>query len=437
MAFRPTIALASFLAFSAAPCLGRAIAEVESESGEYSLEAIGNLRMTGAYMRFAEVPELMPARDDGLSSSEIRLLFDGDLGERLDYETNLYLDLVRSPLIDAGGASAFATAGDFASPYRNKHLSLDYAESGALRGQIGVDRLILGFDADPIRISAGRMPINHSVTRIFAPNDFFAPFSAAAINKVYKPGVDALRVSASTGMLSTVEVDGVLGSDRDDGAPSWSRSAVLVRAATVLWGFEWGVIGGKLAERWVAGASLQGEAGIFGLRTEGHVGFPDADADGQLGDYGGYGATGDSWYGRLATGVDVSFSWRNSAVALEYMYLSDGGEDPSDYLDRAGRLFPDDLLFLGRHYAGLSLGGDIAPILRLNAVGLANLEDGSGLSGLTLVHSVSDEADLAAGALVPWGERSGISSESSYDPVVKSEFGTAPLVAFVETRLYF
>ncbi|MBW2537915.1 MAG: hypothetical protein JRI55_40895, partial [Deltaproteobacteria bacterium] len=119
--------------------------------------------------------------------------------------------------------------------------------------------------------------------------------------------------------------------------------------------------------------------------------------------------------------------------ALEALYQSDGAWDTGDYLGRIAGLFPDDLPYLGRLYLGLSAGGEILPILRLQLVGLVNAADGSGIGMLSLVHSLADEADLLAGLLVPWGSR----GVSTTDLTVESELGLAPVVFFAETRFYF
>jgi len=197
----------------------------------------------------------------------------------------------------------------------------------------------------------GRMPINHSVTYIFTPNDLFAPFSATAINKIYKPGVDALRVNLALGQLSALELTGVLGSD-PDGVPGWQQSAVLLRASTVALKVQWALLGGKLAERWMLGASFQGEVGPLGLRGEGHLGFPDRDGDGTLDEGSDRGL-----HARAALGVDHRFEWRNAQLALEGLYQSDGAWDTAGYLGRLSGLYPDDQPYLGRLYVGLSAGG--------------------------------------------------------------------------------
>ncbi|WAS91895.1 hypothetical protein [Nannocystis punicea] len=43
-------------------------------------------------------------------------------------------------------------------------------------------------------------------------------------------------------------------------------ASLLARAGFVGGGFEWGILCGKVAERWVVGGSAQGDAGPIGLR---------------------------------------------------------------------------------------------------------------------------------------------------------------------------
>jgi hypothetical protein len=400
-----------------------AIGEVESDDGEYYLEAVGSQRFLGAYLHFPDLPGFFPPNDEALIASVTRLMLDGDLGLVTDYEINLYADLARAPAATLGGS--FDTAGSAATPYRTPHLSWQPWSTASAYGELGVDRLNLSFDLEPVRLAVGRMPINHSVTYIFTPNDFFAPFSATAINKIYKPGVDAALLNIAIGALSSIELDYVLGSD-PDGEPGWGRSALLGRAATVLGGFELALLGGKLAERSIAGGSLQGEAGPISIRSEGHIGFPADDAD------------ADRLHVRLAVGVDAVFAWQNATIGAEYLFVSDGEVDPALYLARAGRFFPDDQPYLGRHYAGLSAGLDLVPILRLQTVALLNAADLSGLGMVSLVYNIADEADLAGGVLVPWGARPEVDrSQPMQPPAINSEFGMLPLMVFLETRFYF
>jgi hypothetical protein len=422
------------LLFTLAPGSALAFCEIESEC--CPAEAIGSLRLTGAYLHYPEARGFFPPGDDGLLAGVTRLMVDGDLGEPAGYELNLYADLARVPEATLGGA--FATVGAFRSPYRYSNLSWEIWQDGAIDGEAGVDRLHFRFTEHPFDLSVGRFPINYSVTRIFTPNDFFAPFAVTAVNKIYKPGVDALRVGIAPGTLSTIELSAVMGTDDED-RPHWGRSALLLRMSTVLLGVEGALLGGKLSERHVVGGSLQADAGPLVVRAEGHLGFPDRDGDYESGENAADRAR-DDLHGRVAGGVEVPFTWHNSAVGVEYAFLSDGASDPDAYLDRALTLYPDDLYFLGRHYLGLTAGGEIIPILYANVVSLFNVLDPSGLVAVTLLYSIADEAEFVGGFFVPWGEKpragDALAGETSI-PEIRGEFGMVPYLLFMETRFTF
>ncbi|MBW2458745.1 MAG: hypothetical protein JRI68_29875 [Deltaproteobacteria bacterium] len=410
-----------------APGRADAIGSWEGE-GELSLEATGALRMTGAVVRFRDAPGLLPEDDvDALAGTVARLLLEGGLSARVEYKANLFFELSRGPSTLAGGL--LSTAGSFASPYRNSYLVWDFWDSGSVAGRMGVDRLSVEIDLEPLSLSIGRMPLNYSVTHILTPNDLFAPFSAAAINKVYKPGVDALRANYALSPLASVELAAVLGSDAD-GVPRWSQAALVARASAVAWEIQWAALGGKLAQRWFVGATLQGELGPLGVRAEGHVAFPDADADGTLDEHREVQVS-------VAGGVDKSFEWRNFNVALEAMYLSTGASGSQGYVERLGRRLPDELPYMGRLYLGLSVSGEILPILRGVVLGLVNTQDGSGLAMASLAYSLADEADLALGMLLPWGALPDSAAAALATGNLESEFGYVPLTVFLETRVFF
>ena len=408
------------------PSPAPAFYEAESADGSRSVEAVGSLRLTGAYLDAPDLPVFYANERDWLAAGVGRLILDGALTPKIDFECNAFLEVSRLPPLSVDGT--FATAGSVRSPYRTPYLTWDFWEEDEGRGQLGLDRFFLSLHTPPLQVSLGRMPINYSVTNIFTPNDFFAPFSPTAINKVYKPGVDAMRISLATGMLGSVELVGALGSDTD-GVPALDMSALMARASLVRWNFQWALLGGRLAERWIAGGSLQGDVGRVGIRAEGHAGFPDPAGPGELRDA--------SAYVHVAAGLDVPFTWRNAGVGADYMFLSDGADSPRGYILRAVALYPDDLVYLGKHYVGLSAGGEILPILRVNLLGLVNAGDGSGLAALMFLWNMMDEADLAAGVMLPWGAGPTAGGGPKALPEINSEFGLMPITVFLETRIYF
>jgi len=111
---------------------------------------------------------------------------------------------------------------------------------------------------------------------------------------------------------------------------------------------------------------------------------------------------------------------------------------PSRYLERALSAYPDDPAYLGQVYLGLGAGGEIIPILRLQALLMLNARDGSGLGSLSLVYSIADEADFVGGLLLPWGEKPSPAPDTPGGmPTLTSELGLVPLTLFLETRFYF
>ncbi len=76
--------------------------------------------------------------------------------------------------------------------------------------------------------------------------------------------------------------------------------------------------------------------------------------------------------------------------------------------------------------------------MRLNAVGLLNALDLSGLAAMTLAYNIDDEIDLVVGAMIPWGDRPEVTAplpELVFE--LNSEYGAMPFMAFLETRFYF
>jgi hypothetical protein len=389
----------------------------------------GSVRLTGSFLHFPDEPLLYPGGDDALALVVGRLIAEEDAGEHVHLSFNAFTELSRVP---AGGSfgGSFASAGSTASAYRTRYLSWRFWDDGSVGGQLGIDRVGMQATFDPVKLDVGRLPISYSVMGLLSTNDFFAPFSATAVNRLYKPGVDALRVSFGITPDASVESLGALGYDPETDHPSWGHTAVMNRVAFAAAGFRWEVLGGKVSQRWVAGGSLQGDAGPVNLRAEFHAGFPDEDGD--LPD-----RSDQPTYGRVAAGPSMTFAWHNAQIAAEYMFASDGATSARGYIARAQSGYTDDLPYLGRHYVGLGGGLELIPILRLGVTSLVNATDGSGLAGLSLQYNVANESDLFVGVFVPWGRGLGPVDPTTATPTLRSEFGLAPVTAYLESRVFF
>lgn len=424
MRLRPSRA-AALLALAGVLLFAPDAAAIGSAKGDdASINAVGNAWLLGAFYHSWEwKPPLPTPPDDGIAAGVLRLLLDGDLPHQVGYEANFYFELSRGPT--ALGADTFLTAASFKSPYRTPYVAWSFWQDGSVTGQMAIDRLRFHRSFGRVDVSVGRFPINHSVTFLFTPNDFFAPFSATTLNKTYKPGVDAARVTVGLGELSALEILGVLGSN-PDGTPAWSRSALTARLETVLAGFQGSIIGGRIAARWIVGGTIQGDIKGIGLRAEGYFGMPDANGDGHL---------DGPLYGQLAARVEHSWPWHNLSVGAEYAFFSDGAQAAADYLSRAMRLYPDELPYLGQHYAGVNLAVDLIPILNLGVVGLVNAADGSGITTVSLNYNAADEVNLSLGLLGGWGYRPRATPTGTL--LLRSEFGATPITAFLQTTVSF
>jgi hypothetical protein len=152
--------------------------------------------------------------------------------------------------------------------------------------------------------------------------------------------------------------------------------------------------------------------------------MPDRDGDGRI---------DGPLYGQLAARIDHSWPWHNVSIGAEYAFFSDGAAAAADYVARAANLFPDELPYLGQHYAGVNAGIDIIPILNLGVVGLVNCLDGSGITTLSLTYNASNEVDLSLGMLAGWGHR----PRADAPGYLRSEFGATPIAAFLQTIIAF
>ncbi len=382
----------------------------------------GTARLVGAYLH---VPDLDPG-DEAVASAVLRAVGTLDLGRSVHTEINLFARFDRTPAAPAL-ASAFNTGAVLGSVYRYPNASAEFWRDGSVVGEVGVDRFAASVTAGPVVVTAGRFAAGHSVMTLATVNDFFAPFNSTSLNPLYKSGVDALRVAVGVGALGQVEVFGALG--YDGARPVARRSALLGRASLTAWNVEWAVLGGRVAERFVAGGSIQGDVGPVGVRAEGHVGVPDRDGDGRK-------DGGEAVYGRLSAGPNLRFDWHDVALSAEYVYLSDGAKGGAQILARAGRFFPDDLPYLGRHYVALAASMELTGLLRMAPFAFVNAGDGSGIAGDVLTLSLGDESELNLGVYVPWG-KAPRSETGGALPALRSEFGAVPLAAYLETRAYF
>lgn len=299
-----------------------------------------------------------------------------------------------------------------------------------------VDRLWLGAEAGPLRVTAGRQAVSFGTGLVFTPMDVVAPFGAATIDTEHRPGVDALRVEGFAGTSTTA--GGVLAWVGDGAAVDGAAVADLLAvgtARTTVGVTDLLALGGAARGDALVGAGFVTSLGPVGAHGEATWTEPTGDETGFL---------------RAVVGADGRPSGK-TAVAAELYGQSWGASDPADYLAWLGdaRLARGELWTVGHVYAAVSASVELTPLVSASTSVIGNVLDPSMLLAPSLGVSVGDDAAIALGAFLPLGARpdevivgidplSGLprADEAALAASVRSEFGLYPLAAFASVRAW-
>lgn len=410
----------------------RAEAFFESYSGEQIYSLTGNVRINAGGGRLppvAGVPESFYDRDLALSGGILRLIGDLTFNDEIAVEAHVFqlVSGASTATLFGAGADGFS----FSEAGRTAALTWRWYDRDGTRAELAVDRLNVRLDLNPVVLTIGRQPVNLATTYYFTPNDFFQAFSATTFFRVFKPGVDAARGEVQLGEFTQLTLVGVLGYDRPIGQepspgdpPSFTASSFLGRIATSLFGFEWSLLGGKVPGYWVAGGGIQGELFEWlGVRAEGHYGVPQ----------------GEDREARVEVAFGLEHRFQSSLyLRLEQFYHGSGATDPAEYL-----LEPIDTnlltgpLYLARHYTAFGASYELTSLLNVDGVLVFNWIDRSFLLSLYGVYSVLDDVEAALVVSVPVGSDPALLDLRTQALELGSEFGSYPITALGELRMYF
>ncbi len=387
----------------------------EWEREDLSIDTRGMIRIFGvAYENRGDDSFFEEKSDLGIAGIG-RLILEAQAWDQLDLEMNAYQTCIASSFKQ--GQIGLTAPLDV-----ERSAALEWSLSNNDYMHLAIDQLALRWSWDPIDLVLGRQPINLATTFFFTPNDFFAPFSAQAFYRVYKPGVDAVRAEVRLGELSQLSLISVLGYKNDlNSDTGWSddpdsnRTSYLGRISTVFRDCEWAILGGRVRETDIIGASFQGELFQWlGVRTEGHAAYPD---DPEFDPH-------------LELSVGIEHHWENSLdIRLEYFYHGSGADSVSEYATAPAALLSESF-YLGRDYTALGVGFQFTPLLTTQLSAISNLNDHSHILSFYAVYSLADEAELVINLGVPLGEK-------LEDTHMRSEFGAYPYSGNIEVRWYF
>lgn len=392
-----------------------ALAFYEWQSDDGSVDLHGLVRGFATAFKNPEDDFFYEDKSDAGAAAIARLIMQAQSGRHLSFEVNAYQTYIPTPLLTSQGS-----LGAPLDVERSAVLEWSFSDDEYVH--LAIDRLNVRWSYDRLDLIVGRQPINLATTFYFTPNDFFAPFTAQAFYRVYKPGIDALRAEMRLGDLSQLSLFSVLGYEKNSRSdtnwsddPDGDRTSYVGRVATVFRDFEWALLGGVVYDTDIIGGSLQGELFQWlGIRAEGHFADPDN-------------SQRDS-YSELSFGIE--HRWENSLnLRLEQFYHGSGADSASDYSTTATTAQGQGL-YLGRNYTALGVGYEFTPLLNAEVLAIANLTDHSYLLSFNAVYSLSDEAELVVNLGAPIGEK-------PEGAEIKSEFGLYPYSFNLEVRLYF
>ena len=347
---------------------------------------------------------------------------------RYSLEGHAFLNALGSSNTHSG---PFALSPNVANVGEALPLSYTLIDDGGAQALLRADRLVLTYEVGALRLKVGRQALSFGQGRVFTPLDRVSPFSPAAVDREYKPGVDAARLDGFWGV-----------------AGEWT----LVAAQRGSWALDHSVFGARIKD------SFNGwDLGLIGLWVSGDrvIGLSLAGALGEVSVYGDAAFTWRAASGALARadelrGVDSTFirstlggswSWAEAgggSITFETSWLGDGASSPSAYLISATdpRVRQGERWLLGQAYTSVALAQALTPLINASISVIANLSDLSALVGPALSWSVSNEVNVSLGGYA--GAGLGLApSSTSITPEIQSEFGSLQWVSFAMMSAYY
>ena len=277
------------------------------------------------------------------------------------------------------------------------------------------DRLHVGFaPTENLEITAGRQAVSWGTALFLTPSDPFTPFNPVDPFRQFRAGVDAARVRFYPSALS--EVDVVF---RQTRSPAGEESTALARGLTTAGNWE--------LSGW--GGTLYGDpAGAFGT----------------AGSLGSWAVRGEAVLRRLedllvfrgTIGLDRQLQVRGRDLTLLVEYQRDGlgAARPDEYRDllESDTFLRGEHQVLGRDEAVVQASYQLHPLWNVSGLWLWNLNDRSAILGPSVAYSAGDNAAIAAGAFVGFGD-----DAATDDSPLPSEYGLAGLTGFISFSWFF
>ncbi len=348
--------------------------------------------------------------DEASLATSLRLTLTGDPTDRIGYELHLQVrdELVTDPVVAALGSATEAR-----NPlFRGLGDGSTWVDSNRHTLRADVAYANLQWSNGKTDVMLGRQAVTFGRSFFWNPIDWLSTFSPTEIDREYKTGVDAVRLTRSISRFSGVELVYAYGDggDRDS-------SATIARWFGNINDWDLELLAGSV---WIddrTGFAFSGDILGAGVRGELSRNMPRSGPDPDF----------------TSATLEIDYRWENSLhLTTELHYNGFGSTDPDDYaaLILNPRVITGQVQNVGRDYLASSLTYEFTPLVTGTAAALLNLHDHSGILSPTLQVSLGDESDLVTGAIVPWGEGPMLTG-------LPTEYGTYPLSVWVQYRQYF
>jgi hypothetical protein len=412
-----------------------ALALYGDSEGDLGLD--GSLRLIVLGLDNFDFPDFFGGNDqDFLAQAILRLTAMGHPSDRLAYEVHL-VQSVTYTTAQTGGGDPIGT-GQGNQRYRALQLEIDQYDEEGLSSLAFLDRLNVKLTFDWADLTLGRQAITFGKAYFWNPLDEFSPFDPSQFDRDYKAGADAARLDIPLGGFSglnlvaaagrTIESDGSFSSQNSVAGLSWYGSALLLRAFTNQYGYDWALQGGKVYGGYQLGGALVGDIGVYQVRLEAaYVWAVDSPAlPGPL--------AGDLMESHLKAVIGLGRRFESS-LQLESELFYNGAGDSGDLRAALARVGYGSSLQMSRLIWGLRASYEISPLLAGSWVWLVSLDDSSWQTQPSLIYSLSDNSELICGLTINRGDRPGLDRGGNIQP--HSEFGSFADFVFFELKWYF
>lgn len=361
--------------------------------------------------QFGALEDSFPKRRHDTELWLLRLTQQTLLGPHISFEIHGLLTFQSPPL---AGAASIASR-DFRAFLP---LQRDFTGSDRVDLLGSLDRLNVTLQYPSFRLVAGRQAITWGVNYFWPALDLFSPFAPEQVDREYKAGVDALRLTVPLGNFSELEVIGAsLG-------PSLDRDGALGSLLRVhLGSVDVGFMGGRFHRDTVLGSFFTSNLKGTGVRGE-LAWTRSGDPEDRLR------ARRTFWRGSL--GVDRQLTPTVSWV-VEAAWNGYGTSRSSRYLEwiAADRLRRGEVNALGKVYTGTSVSWLAHPLVTVENALLCNWNDPSVLWVPNLSWSTSNNSEVLFGGEFGFGREAGPEQPAG------SEYGNIPATLFAAFKVYF